>query len=617
MKRTSVICALLSALVVLGGCGTGHEIRVEYSQAETEQGEIKTDIETSTSPTEDVQGTIAESESEKADEPATATSDPAPTLPLIPESSPVPPTQTTDQSKPDPSDYPEMMVTDTKTYLGLRSAPEKAENETGQLKNGSVVNVINQNDDEFWYVYSQELDMYGYVTGRYLIGLPPVYEADASFSFENHFGTIMVPVPQIRMDTPEIQSINREIADDFLAFHEEMERSECMGVYYEWHVNGDILSLVIQKEYMNDGRSFYVKNVSMSQKRPAAKDEVLECRGIGREQFAEMAADAITGHITELSGGGNENDREYIERSASEDNISAAIPYLNGNSELMISTKFYYPAGAGTHNALFNLDTGEIVWNVENKTVTATKHAVGFQTTLNLRETPNEDAWILGSIPLNEEVGVLYTVDNTYTRVKYRGLYGYVKSAYLGDVRMAGDYGAAFAEILRGGDQTYWDDARFQLTDLDRDGTPELIVSQGFAHVCNVEIYAYINGQTCFAGNVGSFGNVGYAPSSGMLRDNYSGMGFFTETIFKFEQGGLTEQYKISGTLDSELGQVIDHASIHGAEADESDFDEVERAIDGFGPYYSIGYDTGWEVDASNIQSFEADPERFLVDTFS
>ena len=116
-------------------------------------------------------------------------------------------------------------------------------------------------------------------------------------------------------------------------------------------------------------------------------------------------------------------------------------------------------------------------------------------------------------------------------------------------------------------------------------------------------------------GNVGSFGSAKYSPTSRTLKSNYTGQGAFVETVYSLSQVELTERYEKSGTVDNSI--TITHASVNGAEIDESDFDEVEQEMDDLGPYYSIGYETGWDVSAPNIQALEDDPQKFLVDSFS
>ena len=61
-------------------------------------------------------------------------------------------------------------VTGTENYLALRNEMAyDRRNEIGRLYNGDQVLVLNHGDNKYWYVYSPQLDKYGYVDGDYLM----------------------------------------------------------------------------------------------------------------------------------------------------------------------------------------------------------------------------------------------------------------------------------------------------------------------------------------------------------------------------------------------------------------------------------------------------------------
>jgi len=70
---------------------------------------------------------------------------------------------------PPQSDYTVYYVAVVKNFLALRTERlYSADNIIGKIYNGEKVYVIDQTDDEYWYVYSETLGMYGYVNRDYL-----------------------------------------------------------------------------------------------------------------------------------------------------------------------------------------------------------------------------------------------------------------------------------------------------------------------------------------------------------------------------------------------------------------------------------------------------------------
>ena len=60
-------------------------------------------------------------------------------------------------------------VSGTSNYLALRTEKAyDAANEIGRLNNGEIVEMLDNSDDEYWYVYAPSLQKYGYVNCNYL-----------------------------------------------------------------------------------------------------------------------------------------------------------------------------------------------------------------------------------------------------------------------------------------------------------------------------------------------------------------------------------------------------------------------------------------------------------------
>ena len=68
----------------------------------------------------------------------------------------------------------------------------------------------------------------------------------------------------------------------------------------------------------------------------------------------------------------------------------------------------------------------------ENTTVVSDKYIVNVAKSAYFRSTPSEsEDNVICTIPLNTKVGFIEVTDNVFSRVKYNGQYGYVKSEFL------------------------------------------------------------------------------------------------------------------------------------------------------------------------------------------
>ena len=83
--------------------------------------------------------------------------------------------------------------------------------------------------------------------------------------------------------------------------------------------------------------------------------------------------------------------------------------------------------------------------------------------------------------------------------------------------------------------------AKFNLYDLDGDGTPELIVSEGEFHMCEAEIFTVYRGVVYCLGSFGSWGDFGYAPETGYIYSGMTGQGVTYTTIHQIVDGRARE----------------------------------------------------------------------------
>lgn len=127
------------------------------------------------------------------------------------------------------------------------------------------------------------------------------------------------------------------------------------------------------------------------------------------------------------------------------------------------------------------------------------------------------------------------------------------------------------------------------LYDITGDGTPELFVSDGNAHISGVEIYSYSDGKvTHFAKKskfddemyykFGSFGVVFYCPENGLLIDSYTGQGVLTATFYSFKGGNMKE---VISLVDAGAALPEQYYLINGKKVSKQELDRNFKKYDG------------------------------------
>ena len=104
----------------------------------------------------------------------------------------------------------------------------------------------------------------------------------------------------------------------------------------------------------------------------------------------------------------------------------------------------------------------------------------------------------------------------------------------------------------------------FSVFDIDSDGTPELILSQGDYHGAGCTIYTVSGGKTVKVGEVGSYGECACVPSKKYVVSSYMGMGYTTIAY-----------YEMNGTELTQIIQFDDNAGVA------EDSEEITYTIDG------------------------------------
>ncbi|MDE6427248.1 MAG: hypothetical protein K2K89_14090 [Ruminococcus sp.] len=128
-----------------------------------------------------------------------------------------------------------------------------------------------------------------------------------------------------------------------------------------------------------------------------------------------------------------------------------------------------------------------------------------------------------------------------------------------------------FSEVAQRGVE----ESRFDLYDLNGDGTPELIISADNQHKTQCEIFTVSDGQVVSSGVFGEYGAFTYYPDFRMIKDEYSGAGFVVGKFLTFDGEGFKEYFSYSDNSGSaSKGASIKH-EINGQSLSLPEYDEA------------------------------------------
>jgi len=128
-----------------------------------------------------------------------------------------------------------------------------------------------------------------------------------------------------------------------------------------------------------------------------------------------------------------------------------------------------------------------------------------------------------------------------------------------------------YAAVLR----TYLPDsssAKFNLHDLDGDGTPELLISDGDFHMAGAEIFTLYRGAVYCLGSFGSWGDFQYAPETGHIYSGYTGQGCTHSAIFQIVDGKLKDIVSFFDTTGYYMNPEDGSFEVNGASVSAEDY---------------------------------------------
>ncbi|MCD8009089.1 MAG: hypothetical protein LUF68_09220 [Clostridiales bacterium] len=173
------------------------------------------------------------------------------------------------------------------------------------------------------------------------------YEYLLTDAYCESFRTIRFMIPQINIDSEYVSSINQEIwnvlyegvVEEIVTYWEENNYDGSEYIYYEWYVNGDILSLVIESHPADWAWwDYYVYNIEITSGAVLSDAELLSYYGMSEDEYYETVRQALYDYYSELYEEAYEVSGydEQLARTISDENVNLAVPFLNNKSQLCI-----------------------------------------------------------------------------------------------------------------------------------------------------------------------------------------------------------------------------------------------------------------------------------------
>ncbi len=123
--------------------------------------------------------------------------------------------------------------------------------------------------------------------------------------------------------------------------------------------------------------------------------------------------------------------------------------------------------------------------------------------------------------------------------------------------------------------------SRFELYDVDCDGTPELFISKGSYHVSPCIVYTYRDGHITDSMEIGSYGEV-FVPDSGhYLVYSDSHMGCNTKSYFELKDGKFVYRNSFSDNIDN-AGHEEVYYEVDGKRVTETEYVQTKEQYDHF-----------------------------------
>ncbi len=330
-------------------------------------------------------------------------------------------------------------------------------------------------------------------------------------------------IPQINLPGSDIEQVNAEIFNTLYPIIEDVveEIAEYSHPFtseeisYRWAVNSDILSLVVLSNSDPEvgGKDVYlVYNVSVVDGNRLSKNELISVAGVSQENYHDMLWQALgsayfqgkESYIEQV--GYDDFFRTQLENTLSEDNIQSCVPYFNEDGQLCIIGTIYSLAAADFYYHEINLEN-----YVSNPAFS------------EYMEAKTNAANINSFAERYKEILLQHPESTPFT------------------------YGS----------KTIYIDTEYLVYDIDKDGTPELIVNEDRS---NYYIYSF-NGTDVVASDVcyWSYGDCLYEYEGNGIVVHDGGMGslrFEFALLYSMMNNKLTRSERLMSTEEDSFEEL-------------------------------------------------------------
>lgn len=188
-------------------------------------------------------------------------------------------------------------------------------------------------------------------------------------------------IPQININSEDAEKINKAIQDEYKKIYDEQIASYkefgnvggCSRIEYAYHINGDILS-VVMASFWDGGsvrRSSY--NINTKTGKEVTNSELLKQKGIAEVDFNNKLSNILTNELKDMYTP-NEEQLAYTgpvefyntqyKRTMDIENCSVSNKsnkmYLNANNQLCVIVTRYNIAGPDSTEIIVNMDTNSL-----------------------------------------------------------------------------------------------------------------------------------------------------------------------------------------------------------------------------------------------------------------
>ena len=267
--------------------------------------------------------------------------------------------------------------------------------------------------------------------------------SDAYYHTEElEYTTHIYAIPYIHLDSMEIQQLNETLYHSLYsmiqdAYLDTNPAGELLESSYIWHVNDDLLSLVLYTSFAGPWHEYQVYNISISEERILDNREFLYEAGWAESQYTQRAEEALAQAFDQsnqekpeqtTNDGGEDKYNQLRQETLSIYNIAEAMPYMNGEGQMcMIGKVYLFQAQLICSWMDLSLDALSANTDTEAFYVTVSTS----EDFLELRSGPGTAYSALATVYSGQKLSIIQTLENkedgqTWGKTAYNGLHGWI-----------------------------------------------------------------------------------------------------------------------------------------------------------------------------------------------